>query len=453
MDLIIFSCRARFASFFRHKKLQNLLLLVLGIVVSGIYSWMFSFMLRKAHEGGINPSVDEVLRYTNLFLMVIIVMRGFFPSYTPRTEFISRLYPVPPLQRFWVELVVEFTSPFYLILLNFMVILFLLSPDYGFIDLLQSVLVLLTAHVTRRSLQILVERKIRWKHSTFRAAAVMAAAFIALQAKAPMFKAGDTPFLLVVHAAAFGFFLASNFLLEQAAAEPKRREVRYSQNAKRSLSWRLFKNHKLARQMIIFGLAFKVLILVLDAVSFALKGKHLYDQNISIWLFMGPAILYTYVFNNAWGFYRNLWLTMERANGTYKDFIIGSLLPLRVPLLADAAVTALYVALFNHQMALFIVLFYLGSVLVLTPLGIIASFTSPKVVVNSVFSFSSKTSYLYSFISLVLIGMLYLPLLHPLLYLLYPLLIGGVLLALMAVLKEYPRYKYKLFETLFKAKA
>ncbi|WP_347160152.1 hypothetical protein [Pontibacter chitinilyticus] len=453
MDLILYSCRARLNNYFRHNKVQRALLLASGILLSGVYSGMFSFLLAKAHTGDFNETVESILRYINLLLLVVVVMRGFFPAYTPRTEFISRLYPVPPVQRFWVELVVELASPFYLMLLNFLLLLFMLSADFSFLDLLQSIMVLLTAHVTRRSLQLLVERKIRWSHSTFRASAVMAAAFVALQLRAPMFEAAHTPFLLVVHLAAFGFFLASNFFLEQAALEPKRREVNDSQHAKRSLSWRLFKNHKLAKQMIIFGLGFKVVILAIDVVSYTLKGRHLYDQNMSVWLFMGPAILYTYVFNNAWGFYRNLWLTLERANSSYLAFVKGSLLPLRVPLLIDAALTAVYVALFNQQMALFIVLFYGATVLVLTPLSIVASFSSPKAVVSGVFSFSAKTSYLYSILSVLIVGMLCLPLLHPLLYLLYPLLIGSAFFTMIAVLKEYPKYKYKLFETLYKAEA
>ncbi|MFD2247191.1 hypothetical protein [Pontibacter ruber] len=453
MDLILYSCKARLNSYFRQKRLQRVLLLALGIVLSGFYSWIFTLLLQKAHEGGINPSVEKVLGYANLLLLAFTVLRGFFPAYIPRTEFIQRIYPIPPLQRFWTELAVELVSPFYFVLLNFLFVLFLLSPDYNFLHLLQGLLVLITAHVTRRSLQILVERKIRWRHSMFFAAAVMAAAFVALQVRVPMYEPTYQLPLMVVHLASLGAFLASNYFLEQAAYEPKRRVVNYSQNARRSLAWRLFKNHKTARPLLLFGLGFKVLMLAVDALVYTLKGYHILDKNPTIWLFMGPVVLYSYVFNNIWGFYKNLWLTTERATGNYKDFLLASLMPLRVPLLIDATLAILYVALFNHEHATFILLLYAASVLVLTPVALIASFVSPKVVSGGIMSFGAKTSYLFSFVSIFLMGLLFTPLLHPLLYLLYPLLIGGALFAMVAVLRVYQKYKYKIFETLYKTEA
>jgi hypothetical protein len=453
MDLIIFSCKARVASFFRQKKTQRSLLLALGIVGSAFYSWMFTFLLNKAHDGGINPDVQQVLQYANLFLLAIIILRGFFPAYIPKTEIIQRIYPISALQKFWTEFIVELVSPFYFILLNFLVLLFLMSPEYTFLHLLQSILVMLTAHVTLRTLQVFVERKMRWLQSTFITAAVMGGCFIALQARVPMFTASDEWLYLVVHLASLGSLIASNFFVEQAAAEPRRKEVNYSQDSRRSLAWRLFKNHKLARQMIIFGLVFKGFFLAVDAFSFTRDGIHVFDKTATLWLFVGPIIVFAYVFNNVWGFYKNLWLTIERTSGSYKDFIKASLLPLRVPLMLDAVLTFLYVAIFNHDNALFISLMYTGSVLLLVPFSVIASIISPKAVKGGLFSFDAKVSYMFNFLGVALFAMLFLPLLHPLLYLIYPILIGGAFFALTAVMREYPRYKYKLFETLYKAEA
>ncbi|WP_187261958.1 hypothetical protein [Pontibacter beigongshangensis] len=453
MDLIIYSCQARLNSYFRQQRTQRALLLAVGVVLSGFYSWVFTFLLQKAHEGGINPSVDKVLSYANLALIAITIMRGFFPAYIPKADFISRIFPVRPLQRFWTELVVEMVSPFYFVLLNFVIILFLMSPDYSFTHFLQSILVIFAAHLTRRSLQIFIERKIKWLSRLFVSSAVMAGAFVALQVKAPMFEPADPAMMLVVHLAAVAAFLVSNYLLEQAAFEPKRRVVNYSHNARRSLSWRLFNNHKMARQLLLFGLGFKLLMLGADATVFMAKGLHMFDKNLSLWLFVGPLVIYTYVFNNVWGFYKNLWLTTERTTSDFKAFLKISLMPLRLPLLIDAAFVVAYVLFFNQEQSTFILLMYAASVLVLTPIGIIASFTSPKTVKGGILSFSAKTSYLYSVLAVILIGLLFLPLLHPILYLVYPVVIGMSLFAMVAVIREYPRYKYKLFETLYKTEA
>lgn len=450
MNLILFSCRAKLASYFRQHKLQRVLLLASGIILSGFYGWLFSFLLDKAHERSISIGVEQMISYSNLLLAAFIIIRSFFPAYLPKAALIPRMYPVKPIQRFWTELVVELASPFYIILLNFLLLLFILSPDYTLMRLLQGSMVFLTALITRRALQLFVERKINWLHINFITAAVFAGAFFALQVKAPMFKPVSSPLMLLVHLTALGFFVASNYFLELAATEPKRRVVNYSQNKQRSLAWRLFRNSKQAKQLLLFGIGFKVLMLAADAAAFNIKGIHLYDKNVSIWLFIAPLVLYSYVFNNVWGFYKNLWLTVERTSGSTTDFLKASLVPLRIPLLIDAALLVLYVMVFNHENAAFILSMYIGSVLVLTPMGIVASFVSPKVVRGGVMSFNAKTSYLYNFISIGLVSMLFLPLLHPLLYLVYPLVIGGAFFAVVAVMKEYRHYKYGLFEKLFK---
>lgn len=448
--MILFSCRAKLASYFRQQKTRRVILLALGIILSGFYGWFFSFVLSKAHDGGINTSVEQMISYMNLLLLAFIIIRSFFPAYLPKTELIPRMYPVNPIQKFWTELIVELASPFYFVVLNFLFLLFILSPEYSFMHLLQSMMVFLTALITRRSLQLFVERKMAWLHINFITAAVFAGVFIALQVKAPMFKPVSSWLMLVVHLAALGFFVASNYLLELAATEPKRLLVNYSQNRQRSLAWRLFKNSKQAKQLLLFGFGFKVLMLAADAATYSIKDIHLYDKNVSIWLFIAPLVLFSYVFNNVWGFYKNLWLTVERTSSSTADFLKASLLPLRIPLLLDAALMIMYVMFFNHENAFFILSMYTASVLVLTPMGIVASFVSPKVVRGGVMSFNTKTSFLYNFISIGLVSILFLPLLHPLLYLVYPLVIGGAFFAMVAVIKEYKHYKYGLFEKLFK---
>lgn len=450
MDLILYSCKARLNSYFRHKKMQRVLLLALGIVLSAFYAWLFTYLLRQASEGGLNMDVSQMLGYTNLLLLAFTILRGFLPAYIPKADFINRIYPVTAIKRFWTELVVELVSPFYFVLFNFLLLLFMMSPDYTVLHLVQSLLVFLTAHITRRSLQVFIERRINWRSSAFWGAVVMTGAFIALEARAPMFEPVHSVMMLVVHLASLASFLLANYLLEQAAYEPKRRTVNYSSDARRSLGWRLFKNHKMARQLLLFGLGFKVLMLGIDATVYTAKGIHMFDKNATLWLFVGPMVIYTYVFNNVWGFYKNLWLTTERATGSYREFLRASLLPLRMPILIDATIVVLYVAFFNHEQATFILLMYAAAVLVLTPIAIIASFTSPKMVKGGVLSFSAKTSYLYSFLSMLLLGLLFMPLLHPMLYMVYPVVIALTLFAMVAVLQEYKQYKYKLFETLYK---
>src|SRR5690606_5634462 len=113
-------------------------LLALGIVLSGFYAWLFTYLLQQAREGSLNMDVSQMLGYTNLLLLAFIILRGFFPAYLPKADFINRIYPIKPLKRFWTELVVELVSPFYFVLLNFLVLLSMMSPDYTLLHLVQS---------------------------------------------------------------------------------------------------------------------------------------------------------------------------------------------------------------------------------------------------------------------------------------------------------------------------
>ncbi|GAB3830593.1 hypothetical protein GCM10028895_46870 [Pontibacter rugosus] len=306
-------------------------LLMLGVVLAGVYSWIFAFLLRQAHQGHLSLNTHQVLEYANLFLLAIIILKGFFPAYVPKSNLIPPIYPISALQRFRTELLVELVSPFYFVLLNFLFLLYLSSSHYTGLHFLQSILVLITAHVTLRSLQLFVERKMRWRSINFYSAVVMALAFIALQARVPMFRPVADWWMLAVNIAALGFFVSANFLLELAAAEPRSKEVNHHAGARRSLNWRLFKNHKLVKQMLIFGLVFKIVILGLDAFVYVHKEKHILDEISTLWLFVGPLIIYSYVFNNLWGFYRNVWLSIERSSNKAGDLIKFTLQLLCLP--------------------------------------------------------------------------------------------------------------------------
>ena len=94
MDLILFSCRARVAGFFRQKKQQRTLLLSLGIVLAGIYSYIFTYLLHQAQLGDSVPqSPAQILEYANLFLLAIIILKGFFRRMCRRPKSYSAYIP------------------------------------------------------------------------------------------------------------------------------------------------------------------------------------------------------------------------------------------------------------------------------------------------------------------------------------------------------------------------
>lgn len=118
----------------------------------------------------------------------------------------------------------------------------------------------------------------------------------------------------------------------------------------------LFNNPKVKLPLLI-GFSVKTGLLLLDFFLFRKNGEHLFNGQFVYWLFVPPLIYFTYVFNNIWAFWFNLWLNLQLRIGDYKAMIIQAFFLMLPLLIIDAAIT-LPILLLSWDDTTFILTFY-----------------------------------------------------------------------------------------------
>ena len=206
--------------------------------------------------------------------------------------------------------------------------------------------------------------------------------------------------------------------------------------------WGIFLNKSIAislflkngRVRIVFIVYFflKALLLIAFGFAFDSKGVNSESENLFFFVlilsgFISPLPI-SVIINNFFGFYKDLWLTIEINTGNYKP-ILKLYFTIAILLISiDFPTTIIYAFRFSNT-PWFICQFYLMLALIIIPLGVISSIHFPKYVVREGFKLGTQSSsQLFGYISYV-IGILFmLPLVSPLFYLLYPVTFAIVLI-------------------------
>lgn len=192
------------------------------------------------------------------------------------------------------------------------------------------------------------------------------------------------------------FLLISGFFQEYTIKERQNYEFSGT-SVVSNINLKLLLNNKKARLPIIIGLMFKLIILIGDLLSYKFEGKHLFDGQIIIWLFVSPLMIYTYVFNNIWGFWKSIWLNLELRIGNYKPMVIQGFRYMVLPLIIDAVIT-IPILLSSWNDFQFILLFYLTSSCYLFSTSFLWSLIVPRKITTT-FQMKGSTSTLSSLTS------------------------------------------------------
>lgn len=149
-----------------------------------------------------------------------------------------------------------------------------------------------------------------------------------------------------------------------------------------NLSLKLLWNNKKVRLPLLVAFAFKIVVLLGSFLWFKIKGTDLFEKQIVLWLFASPLIIYTYVFHNVWGFWKNLWLTMELRDGSYKSMTQQIFRLISVPLAIDFLIT-IPILLIPWEDIGFILLFYFTISLYLLMQSFFWSLITPRKIGSS----------------------------------------------------------------------
>lgn len=349
-----------------------------------IYGLLFGQLYNKLYSGEIDViSSERFLNYTFIAIAGLTIIRMFFPNYNPLKLLFPKYYPISKRKKYLASLINDFQKPYF-----FYISIFVLSAtlylENSTIQFLSTVFfILISSHLVRRYFQYIIDFKTNTNAIIIQVLGLISIVSFFVSVSLLKLELIIPILILIAVLTLLGYFQ------ESSIAAISNREIR-NKSDKLSITLKLLLNNKKSRLPLIVGLIFKTLILLADFFLFRIKGKHLFEGKIVFWLFASPLIIFTYVFNNAWGFWKNLWLNIELRIGQYKPMIWLGLRLMLIPLFIDIAIT-ISILLLSWSDYRFILIFYFTTSIYLILLSFLWSLITPRKIASS-FQMKGSTS-------------------------------------------------------------
>lgn len=337
MSLIFLLLKLRMMQFV--ERLDPLRIIVLIIATLGVIgnAHVFADSIDAGLLSGFE--VDDIL---SVFIMLIYgfsVASIFIPVYRPPRHAISSLYPVPKFTRFAAQTALDFFTVVHALLILMMVLFVLFSSRFQADHGLLLTLALINGYLCKRAFHLLFGGK--WRFSPV----PVIVAVILLAAAAGSFLMDNRWYLeplrlVVLYAAGFtieGFLYVENRIIS----------TRLSGEKLKLSPWiTVLFNNKAAILPLVMAFILKLVILG----AFLAKPEGI-DAEEKVFLlpvlfmFSTPLLLFTYIFNNTWGHFPALWLTVETSRGGRLAPFLCFLRVLALPLSVDFLLSSTFFVL------------------------------------------------------------------------------------------------------------
>jgi hypothetical protein len=419
------------------------ILLTAGLTITAIlYGRIFSEIFNKLSTGEMGFMAPEKFMSLTLGgLALFTIFRMIFPVYKPLKQLFPSYYPLSKMEVYASSLFNDFIFPYFFYLLVFIITggYFLQSGRIVFI--LQGCLVLAVSQLIRRLIQYVLDYRLKPSGQWCFVITGSLVLFIGFRAGLLMH--------FMSHSLLIGIVLLflSGFYLENVIVEKRNKELS-GHSMINNIHLKLLFNNPKARLPILVGILFKMFILTADLISFKTNGEHLFDGQIIFWLFVSPLFIFTYVFNNIWGFWKNLWLNWELRVGDYKPMILLGLKLMLLPLIVDALLTIPLVMMTWNNLQ-FILLFYTVSAVFLLLCSFAWSLFTPRKI-SATFQMKGSTSPWSSFAAAGGVLMLATIKLNYWFYIMIPLCLIMACISCWLSIDLYREKKYRLVEKLIK---
>lgn len=432
--------RIRFKQFLRNlKKPLELIGFIFGVIFITAYGLGAGFLLIYGGKGELSDFPVEWL--SNIIISIAVfatVMRMFKPNYVPMRQILMKYQPISALQRYLYSLATDFQNVYFFFWFVFLIGVIIISGSEGILLFITVISALFSGHLLRRTAQYFIDyrqKRTSVIYLVFVLAAVIGVSFVA----------GSNWFLpgLFLIGAVLFFF---GFYLEQNNIE-KKKVVKKEKN--RSWALKMILNNKNVRTPLLVGLILKLLLLIADIVLYKTNKEHLFDGKGFYWVFISSATIFTYIFNNTWGFWRSAWLNYELRSGSTKGMFLFFWKTIQYPILLDMVVT-FGLVFFIQSDYIFVLLFYFTTLISLTATAFLWSILFPKRI-SHVTPKKGSTSYwsiAYVFLSVMSLSLVSI---GGLMYMLVPLFLILAIIGLVVAFRIYPEKKYALFSNLFRS--
>ncbi len=368
---------------------------LLFIIITIFYGYLFAYLFNSREYRKVLPQ-SEFIRYLISMLVVITFLRGFIPSYVPIKNMIPQNYPISKARRFLYNLFSEFIYPFYL-----GIILFALSFSFnvgvgGIKIALIALSWIIISHLFKRLIQFSIEFNFEKKDNLFIVLilSVLIVSYFILFDKIEIYTNYAITLSTIVA------LLSFNYLFQKKYKESKQlvNKVPKKKYFNMFIIKLLFNNNSL-RTMIFVSVIMKSLFTLMNMENLRNPNEMSWFWEVFLNFILSPLILFTYVFNNYFGFAKSTWLTINKSGAEVTSYLFLLLKMLSLPLIIDAAVAItfyIYFNMFNYAN----IMIYINSTIVLFFIGFINSFYLSRKV-QSLFSFRANVSFMANVVSMI----------------------------------------------------
>lgn len=412
---------------------------IIFILIAWFYAKITSSVINHDIDSGESP--DMMIYYVSLFIMAVTIIRMIFPKYTLQKQHLPNYYPLTKFQHYFFSLISEFTASYFFYFSIFIISISWLIDYSNFKSLYFGLSALISAHLIRRLIQYLIENRLKSTGYISFIVTLLIFSIIIIYIDFFLDYLNYLAILIPVY-----LFIAG-FIMDLMRIE--RKKIEFFQNSKHGYIYlKLIIRNPAARMALVMGFSMKLLFIIGDFYRFKTDGEHLFDEHIFYWILFSPLLLYTYVYNNTWGFWKNLWLNLEVRSGYYQDMVLVSLRLLAIPLFIDILITLPFL-LYVWDDYVFILLFYSLSILFLSFASMFWSVVSP-IPVKSTFQLRNTSSFLGGIISMISVTILSLMKLNYWFYIFIPIYLVLSVVVYKAGFSIYKERKYKIIQKLIK---
>ncbi len=434
--------------FFRKEQLWLRLLLLFFLVLAfGVYSVGLGFALEPLSKD-LEKDPNEVLLIAFGILSAVILMTQFFPTVKTKNTWIPKVYPVSLFVRFTTEVIIDFLSGPTLGAIIFMTIPFFISSAFELGTYVNICLHLVSLQLLLRAFHTFFQDHLNWKKSTLHAG--IGALLVGICINVFSSYALANYWWL----AAVGFYLikVGAYFIEGAILERKSSQTSLSTRSYNSwrLSWSLAWNTKTVRTPLAIGLLMKLLFGVgFFAGVFNDDDAQSFMKLYLVFFLLSPLQLFTYVFNNLWGYMSSVWLTVDKINPSYSILFRVYLSIISVPLLIDICFSAILLIFIDTDL-LFVAGLYFGSLVLNLFGGMLWSIYFPKPVKQAMKMGGSNTAIISNLAAMSITFALFALRVSPWFYLIIPLFMIGSWIIHRILLEDYSNKRHMIYNKIMK---
>ena len=405
LRLLSFTIALRLELFFRGKYIFIKILTLLGIIILAIvYAYAFSIIIVQQNLESEN--IGKIWFVLNILTFCLLTFRNIFPFFKTKSELISRLYPITPFVRIFVDFVYEIISYSHAFVIFFFASMVILSSQFKVGNVINSILIILLSYLMEKMLRVLFnsisENGKRSNVGRFLLSVILLiTSHFWIYFQMPQLWIINIAYLLNFMAMFLIYYQMENNYLE----ERSKNVDQYTGSFWNYTIISIYLKNKAAFNALIIVIIVKVSILIFVTFAISLK-KDMPIFVYNFWLTISPVTLFTYIHNNSFGYFGNLFYSIELHKGSVIELLIIYTKLLVVPLIFDALIFFLF-TIINSRLLLSSILFYLFSIIILALSGFQFSIRRYCLIDNNI-TFKNTTSLLGVLVSFSVVTMLYL---------------------------------------------